>query len=98
MLNKKGESLVEVIVSLLLFVVLLGAVVTMVQTSLAIVNRTQERNKELSDSVYNIESNSKLTDVEELDFTFEITGEVNKEIDIPVTVKQSGGLRVYAPK
>jgi uncharacterized protein YpmB len=96
--NSKGETLVEVIVSLVLFAVLLASVTVMVQTSLNIAERAHERNEETSQSVADIETGQSLTDVDNLTFTFSIHGEIDKEYEIPVVVKQSGGLKVYATK
>lgn len=94
--NSKGETLVEVIVSLVLFALLIGSITVMVQTSLNIADRAHARNQEMSQSVSDIETGQNLTEVDNLTFTFSIHGEIDKEYEIPVVVKQSGGLKVYA--
>lgn len=100
MLNKKGESMVEVIVSLVLFIILLVAVSGMVQTSLGLIIRTYEINKNLSQSIADIENEINLSEIDELSFSFEIRGEqygvLRREINIPVSLKQSGGIKIYA--
>lgn len=99
MLNSKGESLVEVIVSLVLFILLLATVTSMIQSSLGVLTKTYENNKNLSNSISNIENNVDLTEGGELTFSFEISGGQygvpGRTVNIPVTLKKSGGIKIY---
>lgn len=99
MLNKRGESIVEVIVSLVLFLILLVTVTSMIQTSLGVLKRTYDNNRNLSAGISNIENGVNLTEGEDLIFTIEVWGDeygvLRREINIPVSIQQSGGVKIY---
>ncbi len=95
--NKRGETLVETITSLVLFIVILSSVTIMIQLAWKFINETTDMYSNIDNDIVNAENKQNLTEEKEMVFSFSIEEE-DIFVNIPISVKKSGRLRIYETK
>jgi len=101
--NTRGETLLESIVSILIFTVLMATVTTILLLSLRITSASTEAGREMQESVNHVIAHVPTSGSTEVLFTlvdedgYALFTGMNEDISIPVYVYTSGGFRVFSP-
>jgi len=94
--SKRGETLAESIVSLLIFAILMLSVTMMIQTALRTTARSTRAAREAQDHI-NLVILSKYDEETDITFSYEIAGET-KSVRHRVRFNESGGIIGFTPQ